>query len=79
MKQEVLNKMREKALVKKDGVYSLENCKYLVYKKSVAAYADYFGNVRECVCGLSVSKGKVERYEVEKILRGYLKQLKNNS
>ncbi len=76
MKQEILNEIKKRAETKKDGIYQYKGNYYGVYKNSVFAWSDYFGNIHEISYGFNVSKGKVERYDVKNILRGYLKQLK---
>ena len=76
MKVETLNTILDKALTKKDGIYSYQGNYYLVINKHLFAYSDYFGNVSEICSGFSVCKGKSEnRFEARKVLKDYLKQL----
>jgi hypothetical protein len=72
--------MRERAKTKKDGVYPFAGYNfYLVIDNQLAGYSDLFGNIYELASGFSVSKGKAkDRWEARDILKGYLKQFKEN-
>ena len=76
MKQDILNEMIERAKTKKDGIYQYKSNYYGIYNNSIFAYSNYLGEICERSFGFSVARGKVERYKIKEILRGYLKQLK---
>lgn len=77
MKIEEHNEIRRRAETKKDGVYTYKRNFYLVYKNQLAGYCDYIGNVRECLFGFDVAKGRAkDRFEGRDLLKSYLKQYK---
>ena len=78
MKQEMVNKIYEKCKTKKDGLYSVAGNKYVCVNNQVVAYADDYGNISQCVCGFSVSSGRVEDHKIGDALRSLMKQAKAN-
>jgi len=73
---DIYKTIKEKASIKKNGVYSYRKYFYLVVDEKLAGYSDYYGNICECAYGFNVSKGKAnDRFEARDILKKYLKQI----
>jgi len=75
VKQELFKKIRDKAKLKNDGVYSLSGHKYAVKEGHVVFISDY-KKIYQYSQGFLVSIGKVEIYDVVKKLKGLLEEMK---
>lgn len=70
---EETNLLHDKAIEKKDGVYSFKGNLWVVKNEKFVAFADYFGNCYQRFGSFNASIGKVEIYNRKQKLTEWLR------
>jgi len=66
------NLLQDKAMTRKDGVYSFKSYLWVVKNNKFVAFSDYYGNCYQRAGAFNVSIGKVDRYDIKKKLKEWL-------
>lgn len=64
--------LQDRAITRKDGVYSFKGYSWVVKNNKFIAFSDYYGNCYQRMGSFNVSIGKVERYDIKKKLKEWL-------
>ncbi len=67
------NFLQNKAKLKNNGVYSFKNYLWVVKDNKFVAFSDYFGNCYQQIGAFNVFIGKVDRYDIKRKLKEWLK------
>jgi len=70
---EETNLLHDKAVGRKDGVYSFRGNLWVVKNEKFVAFADYFGNCYQRFGSFNASIGKVDRYDRKQKLTEWLR------
>jgi hypothetical protein len=73
MSTDDINLLQEKAKLRNNGVYSFKEYSWVVKDNKFVAFSDYYGNCYQRMGAFNVSIGKVDRYDIKKKLKEWLK------